>query len=321
MPRIYDCFLYNDERELLAIRLQLLAHIVHTFVIVWSSETFTGLKKRNPFPRDLLNLPGLKGKIKLIELGALGAMGAWNKEAFSRNSLGQGIADAESSDLIMVSDVDEIPRPSSLAELVGRDHQDNLVVLGQDYFNFKFNYQLVHGLQAVWPGPVLCRFQVFKSAQELRDKRWILLEDPNTCLEDAGWHFSFLTATAEVSNKLASFSHQEERIQSRRENIESLVATRQGFHDHMHPGSVWAVVPLNALRCASLERLTASFPQFVISANADDRDALDRAIRHSVRRMRDYERSKIAGWYRWGELLAEMFVRLKRRLLRAFHKK
>ena len=46
MNRIYDCFLYNDERELLSIRLQLLADVVHKFVIVWSGETFTGLKKR-----------------------------------------------------------------------------------------------------------------------------------------------------------------------------------------------------------------------------------------------------------------------------------
>src|SRR5262249_22285320 len=154
---------------------------------------------------------------------------AWEKEAFSRNALMRGIADANSSDLIMVSDVDEIPRPSALTELARQSYRDYPLVLGQDYYNFKFNYKLVHGLQAVWAGPVLCHFQTFKSMQELREKRWVLLESPSRCVEDAGWHFSYLTATGDISNKLMSFSHQEENIQSRREQkIDSLIATRRG---------------------------------------------------------------------------------------------
>src|SRR5262245_9802384 len=106
MTRIYDCFLYNDERELLSIRVQLLAHIVYKFVIVWSSETFTGLKKREAFPLDLLKSPELEGRIELIELETLIGNSAWEKEAFSRNALMRGIVDANSSDLIMVSDLD-----------------------------------------------------------------------------------------------------------------------------------------------------------------------------------------------------------------------
>lgn len=322
MPRIYDCFLYHDERELLSIRVQLLAHFVHKFVVVWSSETFTGLKKREAFPLDLLTSPELEGRFELIELEALTGKSAWEREAFSRNALRRGLDDARSSDLIMVSDVDEIPRPSVLTELARRAHQDFPVVLGQDYYNFKFNYKLVHGLQAVWAGPVLCRFAAFRSPQELRDKRWILLEESRSCIEDAGWHFSYLTAAENVSSKLASFSHQEEDIQSRREEkIDSLIASRHGFHDHVHPSAVWAVVGLKSLRCADLERLISRFPMLVTSYKGDDRHTIERAIRHSVRRLCRYERSKLFGWYSWRELLSELLSRLSRRASRVLRKR
>ena len=316
MTRIYDCFLYNNERELLSIRLQLLAPIVHKFVIVWSSETFTGIKKKSgTFPLDLVKSPDLEGRIEIIELPALIGKNAWDKEAFSRNTLLRGIAEANSSDLIMVSDVDEIPRPSVLTDLARQPHRDYPIVLGQDYYNFKFNYKLMHGYRAVWAGPVLCRPQAFKSMQELHNKRLNLLESPDSCVEDAGWHFSYLTATEDVSNKLMSFSHQEKNIQSRgAKKISSLIATRQGFHDHLYPGSVWAVVALSSLGCPDLERLISKCPPLVICDNADDSRAVDRSIRNSVRRLCNYERSKIISWYRWRELLVELLKRLRRRI-------
>src|SRR5262249_5052173 len=141
--------------------------------------------------------------------------------------------------------------------------------------------------------------------------RWVLLESPSRCVEDAGWHFSYLTATGDISNKLMSFSHQEENIQSRREQkIDSLIATRRGFHDHLHAGSVWAVVALSSFGCPDLERSISGFPQLVISDNADDSQMVDRAIRHSMRHLYHDERSKIINYYGSRELLAELFKRL-----------
>ncbi|HKZ02336.1 MAG TPA: hypothetical protein VJ180_08860 [Pyrinomonadaceae bacterium] len=312
MTRIYDCFLYNDERELLSIRLQLLAHIVHKFVIVWSSETFTGIKKQSgTFPLDLIKSPDLEGRIELIELPALIGKSALEKQTFSRNALLRGIAEANSSDLIMLSDVDEIPRPSVLTDLARQPHRDYPIVLGQDYYNFKFNYKLMHGIWIVWAGPVLCRPQTFKSMQELRDKRWNLLESSKSCVEDAGWHFSYLTATEDVSNKLRSLFDQKNRIHSRGEKkISSLISTRQGFYDHLYPGSVWAVVALSSLGCPDLERLISKLPPLVVSDNADDSKAVDRAIRNFYL----YERSKILSWFGWRKLLAELLKRLRRRI-------
>jgi hypothetical protein len=321
MNRVYDCFLYNNERELLALRLQLLAGVVHKFVIVWSRRTFTGLKKSEEFPRDVFQSLGLQEKVELIELDELEGKDAWEKEAFSRNALARGIADARPADLIMVSDVDEIPRPSVLAGFVQTFDYAGAVVLALDYYNFKLNYQLVHGLQAVWAGPVVCRRKDFRSAQALREERWRLLDNPSGCVEDSGWHFSFLTTTGEVAVKLASFSHQEKAIQDRRTSeVGALIASRQGFHDHLYPGSVWAVVALSSFRCASLERLVETFPELLVRSGIDEREGVDRGIRHAVRRICDRERTKMLGRFEWHELVAALCGRLNNRVLGAFRK-
>ena len=47
--KIYDCFIFNNETDLLDIRLNILNDYVDYFVIVESLETFTGLKKKNDF--------------------------------------------------------------------------------------------------------------------------------------------------------------------------------------------------------------------------------------------------------------------------------
>lgn len=321
MTRIYDCFLYHDERELVEIRLELLAGVVDFFVIVTASETFTGLRKSASFPAQNPTVLRYSDRIRVVHLNHLPGADTWSKENFSRNAISQGLGDARPSDWVMVSDVDELPRPTVLEQLKRQSEAPDAIVLDLEYYNFKFNYKLVHGLQAVWAGSVLCRFHAFTSAQELRNKRWMLLEGSNSCIEGAGWHFSFLTATADVSQKLASYPHQEISVQTRRHNIDSLIAAREGFHDHLHPASVWAVVPLSSFGCPDLERLVSRFPRLIVNETPDDSQVLNRAIRHSVRRSCNYERSKILVWYGWRELLTELSKRLKRRISGMFRLK
>jgi beta-1,4-mannosyl-glycoprotein beta-1,4-N-acetylglucosaminyltransferase len=316
MPNIYDCFLYNHERELLSIRLKLLGPVVDRFVVAWSNETFTGLKKQEPFPYDLVRDSGFGAKTKVIEIEALRGKGPWERETFSRNALGEAIDDAGPQDVVMVSDVDEIPRPSVLGELSTRARHQKHLVLEQEYFNFRFNYRLVHGLDAIWPGTVACQWTTFQSAQALRDERWNLLSQEETRIQDAGWHFSFLT-TRDVSRKLASFSHQERAIQSRRESVEALINLRHGFYDHIHAGSVWAVANVESLRCPELERLVREYREFLVEAPPDNQQTLDDAIRHRVRLMRDQEREKMIAWYGWRELVIALWRRLGRRIFRA----
>lgn len=315
MARLYDCFLYNNERELLGIRLALLAPVVDQFVVVWSRQTFTGRTKPDPFPHDLIASLGLTERAHVVELERLEGNDAWAKESFSRNAVARGLANAAPDDIVMVSDVDEIPRPSALAEARKRSANQLPVVFSQDYFNFKFNYKLAYGLHAAWAGPVLCQYRTFESAQRLREMRWALVEKPGSCCEDGGWHFSFITATDDVLDKLSAFSHQERAVQSRGEiRISTLIAAREGFRDHMNPGSIWVVAALSSLGCPELEQLLARYPQFLANDPPDDAVATERAIRHSVRRICYSEHEKLLPFFAWRELADELRRRLQAKI-------
>mgnify|MGYP001555811182 CR=1 FL=1 len=119
--KLIDAFLYNDEVELLEIRLQLLRSVVDKFVIVVSRETFTGIKKPELFPDNNPVVLANKDRIELIIIDRLEGKTAWEKESFSRNALENGLGDLSDEDLIMVSDIDELPQPAIL-KAVKEDH-------------------------------------------------------------------------------------------------------------------------------------------------------------------------------------------------------
>src|SRR5207302_8092821 len=96
MTRIYDCFLYHDDVELLEIRLELRAEVVGVFVIVTATETFTGLHKSVAFPTDNPTVRRYSYRIRVVHLDHLLSGDTWVKEHFSRNAIGRGLSDAES---------------------------------------------------------------------------------------------------------------------------------------------------------------------------------------------------------------------------------
>ena len=257
--------------------------VVHKFVIVCSRRTITGATKPEAFPAHLVTSLGLNDKVDVIELDELEGSNPMAREVFSRNALARGLRNADPGDLVMISDVDEFVRPATaagLAESLG----DGRLALALDYYNFKFNYQLVHGEMAVWPGPVVCRMRNYPSAQELRDWRLAALDDEKSYVEDAGWHFSFLTARDDVRAKIDNYGHRENDVQDRGvASVASLIASREGFHDYGHAGSVWAIVDTNSFRCPALEEAVARFPHLLIAGPSDDAGDVNRRIRRVMR--------------------------------------
>lgn len=316
MQKIFDCFLYNNEVELLEIRLRLLADVVDKFVVVCSRQTFTGITKDSFFPNESSIVRKYDEQIRLVVIDHLEGETAWEKEWYSRNKIGDGLFDAAAEDVILVSDVDEIPRPEVIQKLKASPKLDDFLVLGLDYFNFKFNFKLIVGLQAVWAGPVACARENFISAQGLRDKRWLPITDTEKLIFDGGWHFSYLAVGDNVDQKLASYSHQEREIQYRRESIDWLVERRQGFHDHLHPGSVWAIVDRKSLSCSKLDSILSEYPQFFLDQKSDDQVEVSRNVRLAINRMHLLEKQKVAKWFTAKELLQALYLRVINRITR-----
>lgn len=317
MRKLYDCFLYNDEYDLLSIRLNLLSSIVDRFVIVASTKTFTGVTKKQAFPFEHQEFRKNRDLIDLIILEDLPEGSAWDKEFFSRNAILGKLEALRARDLVMISDIDEIPRPDVIMSLKCDRSRLEKVVLGLDYFNFRFNFLMVHGLQAIWRGPVVVEYQLFTTPQATRDVR---NSDPLgkaiRVIDNAGWHFSYLTKTDDVENKLNSFAHQEIEVQSRRDSVERLIQNREGFHDHLHPGSVWAIVGVGALKCEKIERMITEMPQYLVQEAPDSIEFNQYRSKLAVERMMIEERKKLLRWCSVGEMKNEILRRLRNRIQR-----
>jgi beta-1,4-mannosyl-glycoprotein beta-1,4-N-acetylglucosaminyltransferase len=304
-PLLYDCFLYVDQRpyrELLEIRLTLLRDIVDKFVIVCSRETFAGPVNPAAFPAENRLVSSCRDQIELVMVDRLEGGSARAREAYARNKIRDGLSYLSDDDLVMISDIDEIPRPEVLRR-VRRDAQiDDILVLGLDYFNFKFNYKLIHGLEMVWAGPLVTRFKNMPSPQELRIARWSNLAYPARRILDAGWHFSFLTGGDDVTAKLISMFTPREREwrgfpdgarRDRRNSVSALIAARQGFHDHMYGGSVWATIPPSGHQCDELTALLENYAEYMLNGPFDDPDLVAEKVRLAMWRLYGEEIPKV----------------------------
>jgi beta-1,4-mannosyl-glycoprotein beta-1,4-N-acetylglucosaminyltransferase len=122
----------------------------------------------------------------------------------------KGLEKSSDSDLIIISDVDEIPDLRKL----NLYNKKNYAVFSQKMFNFKLN--LMNVTESNWHGSRVCLKKNLKSPQFLRNIKfkkypfWRLDKIRNIqVIKDGGWHFSYLQDVSLIVKKIKSFSHGE----------------------------------------------------------------------------------------------------------------
>jgi hypothetical protein len=210
-PRIFDCFLFFNELELLKIRLEELNDFVDYFVLVESSETFRGAPKPFYFEENKHLFEKFLHKIIYVNVNDIRPdLGAWEREAFQRNCIARGLSSCLDNDIVIISDLDEIPRheviPVIRKQLIDR-HVFGLALQQTIYF-FQLNRSPPGGLHegTLWFGSAATTYRNFKhrGAQFFREKsRRQELEK----VLDAGWHFTYMGGVEAVKAKIQSFSH------------------------------------------------------------------------------------------------------------------
>ena len=130
--KVYDCFTFYNEFELLELRLNSLYNVVDYFVIVESNKTFTNKPKEYNFMARKDEFKKFFPKIRYImenDNVPYQGVGDWTIEINQRNHIMKGLTDAEPEDLVFISDLDEIPAPDIL-ERIHRNWADvNMVSL------------------------------------------------------------------------------------------------------------------------------------------------------------------------------------------------
>lgn len=209
MTKVYDCFLFLNELELLEIRLNILNPYVDFFVINESTTTFSGNKKPLFFQENIYKFKEFSNKIiyHVVDVPS-NLTDSWDRETFQRNSIIKAIDQhAESEDIIITSDLDEIPNPSVIKELNSFFNSKNLYHCKQKFYYYYLN----NSLNRNWYGSRICTFDFLKAntVQGVRQATEETSRLNGIILEDAGWHFSYLGGAEKIKFKIESFSHQE----------------------------------------------------------------------------------------------------------------
>ena len=109
---IYDCFTFFNELDLLEIRLNVLNDVVDRFVLVEATKTHSGKDKPLYFNDNKERYKAFQHKvIHVIVDDYPPFVTAWTYENHQRNAILRGLTQANPDDAIMISDLDEIPRP------------------------------------------------------------------------------------------------------------------------------------------------------------------------------------------------------------------
>ena len=141
MSRLFDCFTFFNELDLLEIRLETLDSVVDFFVIAEAPITYRADPKPLYFELNKQRFAKFLPKIRHIIVDDLptekGFDQNWQRETLQRAALERGLADARDEDIIMLSDLDEIPTPAKIKEAI--NWHDTLRVFHMRFFSYFAN--------------------------------------------------------------------------------------------------------------------------------------------------------------------------------------
>jgi hypothetical protein len=236
MTKIYDCFTFYNELDLLELRLEELYDHVDHFVLVEANTTFTSIPKPFYFEENKDRYAKYLDKIIHVKVEDMpGDPDAWVNDRFQRNSINRGLESADDNDVIVVSDLDELVRPETVQQL-RTDVENQIWGLRMPLFYFKFNHMLASTESRYMVWGMACRKKLLVPADTFRFQRFQLAALPYNynhggirMMEHAGWQFSYLGNNDFAKNKIKSFAHQETNTDSVLEKIDVEASVQNGY--------------------------------------------------------------------------------------------
>ena len=205
---LIDCCIFDNEYAMLALRLRVLSPVVDRFVIVEGDHTFQGAPKPHTsqeFWRERFGQYGDRLRVVRAYMDEPADMNPWRREAMQRNSALFGLQDAEPSDVVMLSDIDEVPSREAIAVAMGGVPHSPFVLVQQTLFYGMWWRREENG-SSLWGGTV------FSTVEEMRRRFPQVMRDVRhnfKGIRDGGWHFTSFGGVEQVRHKLQSFAHVE----------------------------------------------------------------------------------------------------------------
>ncbi|CAK9180419.1 unnamed protein product [Ilex paraguariensis] len=199
--RVFDAVLFSNEVDMLTIRWKELYPYISQFVLLESNSTFTGLPKPYYFAINRDQFKFVEPRLTYGTIGGRFRKGEnpFVEEAYQRVALDQllRIAGIEDDDMLIMSDVDEIPSSHTINLLRWCDNVPHILHLHLRNYLYSFEFHLDH---KSWRASVH-RYQKGKT-------RYAHYRQTDFRLADAGWHCSFcFRHIKEFIFKMKAYSH------------------------------------------------------------------------------------------------------------------
>ena len=225
---VYDCFQFFNELDILKLRLQVLSPIVDKFVISEATTTFSNIPKPLYYEENKEMFAEFADKIIHVVVDDTPPGDTHVRDTFQKSAVGRGLKDCTNEDIIIFSDLDEIPNPVKIQEILADFDETKIYHFAQRLFYCYLNMEEVSGkllsyagdfddvAQKQWIGSKLCSYKLLKEKNlTLGELRFPERKVDGIRVADGGWHFGYMGGHGEtdirkrVQEKVVSAAHQE----------------------------------------------------------------------------------------------------------------
>ena len=235
---IYDCFTFFNELDLLEIRLHELSPYVDRFVLVEATRTHQGNPKPLHFDENKQRYSAFLDKIThvVVDTYPEDRKDSWSYENHQREMITQGLQGCRPGDVILISDLDEIPQGRYIKSKI---ESDTTYIFRQRMSYYFLNCVRSMDLRADrsgkyrWTGTAMTSFESMQSPQQMRNLsilaqrvfdgspvsrlvwavnytvRGFPVEGKVKFVKSGGWHFSFIGGVDKIIQKLEAYAHGE----------------------------------------------------------------------------------------------------------------
>jgi beta-1,4-mannosyl-glycoprotein beta-1,4-N-acetylglucosaminyltransferase len=207
--KIFDCFTFFNEFDIIDLRINLHSKFVDYFVVSEAQKTWM----RHPKNLDLKEYIEIKHPeylskfIFLDSTSEFKSTDPWENEKAQRNYLINGLKNANEEDIIIVSDVDELLFPETVQ--IFKEKNLNIAKVEIDFFYYNLNWKV----NQKWNKVFLCKGSFIKSYPKINFNE-IRARNKITEIKDKrvlGAHLSFFYGLnfSLYRKKIQAYNHQE----------------------------------------------------------------------------------------------------------------
>ncbi len=244
---VYDCFPFFNELDILEIRLNELYDVVDKFVLIEADRTHQNKPKPFVFEENKERFAKFSDKIIHIKvtkyplfIPLINPFSAWKIERYQRDYIKKALVDCQPEDIILISDLDEIPNSIVLKQLIYKGIS-KIYGLKMDMFIYFLNNKLIfdggsnmdkeEAKNGIWHSTAVLPYKLLKKSPSkirriiMRTKR---RGEVYEIVPNAGWHFTYIGGVKKIVEKLEAFAHAEYNLQQYKDENHILELIKSG---------------------------------------------------------------------------------------------